>query len=133
MNESPSRAKPFEFQIAGHGALLKLPDNKVAKPLIDRELWFYKTLETNPCLLPFTPPFHGTLELEFSKDKVNEWIKKVEEAQARSGGENTECEFEGESVSINPWSLKVTNANLGSMLKKEVLVKSIQWSFFGRL
>jgi len=116
-------AVPFEYQIAGHGALLKLPGNKVAKPLIDREYWFYKTLEQNPCLRPFTASFFGTVEVEFTKDKVVEWIKEVQEAQARGNGENTKCEFDGKNVTVNPWSLKVTNANLGSMLKKDVLTK----------
>jgi len=116
-------AVPFEYQIAGHGALLKLPDNKVAKPLIERELWFYNTLEKNPCLLPFTVPHFGVLEVEFTREKVEEWIKEVQDAQSRGHGENTKCEFDGKEVTVNPWSLKVTNCNLGSMLKKEILIK----------
>jgi len=114
---------PFEHQIAGHGALLKLENNRVAKPLIDRELWFYRTLENNICLLPFTAPFHGTIDVKFTKDKVQQWIKEVQDAEVRGKGQNTMIEFEGNQVSINPWSLKVTNDNLGSMLKKGVLVK----------
>jgi len=118
-------AVPFERQIAGHGALLKLPENRVAKPLIERELWFYNTLKENSHLLPFTIPCHGTMEVEFTKEKITEWMGQVQEAQTRVNGnkENTKVEFDGKEVSINPWSLKVTNSNLGALLKKNMLVK----------
>jgi len=94
----------------------------VAKPSIDRELWFYSTLEKNPCLLPFTVPFFDTMDVQFSKETVTEWMKEVQEAESRNDN-NTSCEFDGKEVVVNPWSLKVTSKNLGKMLKKDILVK----------
>ncbi len=118
----------FNFQVAGHGALLKLPEGKISKPLIEIELAFYQIVQNHPTLLPFTAPFYGTLELTFTKEKLNEWYRSVEEQEQFSTSSSSdiksrEAESEaeenkkmGREVVINPWSLKVSKDSLSNML-----------------
>ncbi|PRP79783.1 mitochondrial nucleoid factor 1 [Planoprotostelium fungivorum] len=98
------------FQVSGHGALLKLPEDKVCKPLIERELAFYESLDSQNQLVPFVSTFHGTLELELPKDKVQRWIDEIQEAE-------TSGEDEQHQNSPNPWALKISRKTFTSLLK----------------
>jgi len=101
------------FQVSGHGALLKLPEEKVCKPLIERELAFYEALDSvNSALAPFVSTFYGTLDLEIPKDKVQRWIDEIQEAEA-SGSDSTSHNQD----SPNPWALKISKKTFASLLK----------------
>lgn len=102
---------PFPYQVAGHGALLKLPEGKICKPLIERELSFYESLKKSPSTLkPFTATYHGTIELSITKDTLNQWNAKVEEAEKDENGKGS---FEDEH--LLPWSAHVTKLSLSKL------------------
>lgn len=99
---------PFQHQISGHGALVKLPGGKIGKPLIEREEWFYSTLDKHSPLVPFTAKYHGVTDLEFSEETLEEWKRQITAAKESS---------DAGKASINPWSIKVTSASLDKMLQ----------------
>lgn len=53
----------FWQQIAGHKVVLKARGGKICKPLITRELWFYKSLDEHPSYRPFTARWYGCVDL----------------------------------------------------------------------
>jgi len=97
------------FQVSGHGALLKLPEDKVCKPLIERELEFYEKLDASNQLAPFVSTFHGTLDLEIPKDKVQSWIDEIQQAETSSEDQHQD--------SPNPWALRISRKTFTSLLK----------------
>lgn len=99
------------FQVSGHGALLKLPDGKVCKPLIERELSFYEDLHNNQSLVPFVSPFYGTLELQIPKEKVQSWIDEIQNAEETV--EDLDTISEG---GANPWSLRISKKTLLNLM-----------------
>jgi hypothetical protein len=127
--------KQFDFQVAGHGALLKLPDGRICKPLIPQELWFYQSLENRQSLRKFTAPFHGTIIITFNKEYLNTSINNLEKQQQEakkheiSEQDSVACDskkyfYQKQQPVINPWSLKVTKSNFGNLLQRESFVTS---------
>eukprot|EP01119_Soliformovum_irregulare_P002848 TRINITY_DN13101_c0_g1_i1.p1 TRINITY_DN13101_c0_g1~~TRINITY_DN13101_c0_g1_i1.p1 ORF type:complete len:324 (-),score=47.54 TRINITY_DN13101_c0_g1_i1:287-1258(-) len=106
--EGIASAMPLEHQVAGHVALLKLPETRVGKPLIPQELWFYERLNSSPIyqpLLSFIPAFFGTMQVRFREESLNQWIK-MENAQSKS------------SKSSESWSEQMTTRAFSQMLAK---------------
>eukprot|EP01102_Stenamoeba_stenopodia_P010161 TRINITY_DN3029_c0_g1_i1.p1 TRINITY_DN3029_c0_g1~~TRINITY_DN3029_c0_g1_i1.p1 ORF type:complete len:374 (+),score=71.36 TRINITY_DN3029_c0_g1_i1:505-1626(+) len=63
-HESALDFKPYEFQVAGHAALLKANSGKLFKPLKKQEFGFYSSVpQTFPSLLPFIPGFLGRADI----------------------------------------------------------------------
>jgi len=113
----------FSYQVAGHGALLKLGDGKICKPVIPIELNFYQSVHNYPTLLPYTATFHGTVDIKMSKDEVNEFMDQLDVLSAKTP---KPCKDNPEVM--NPWSAKVCKAqfneftsNQNSILKYLVL------------
>jgi len=74
----------YPYQVSGHGALLRLPNGKVCKPLIERELAFYEEIQTNirfSPLLPFIPRYFGQIEINFSRDQLQVWVDSIQRAE----------------------------------------------------
>jgi hypothetical protein len=119
----------FPFQVAGHGALLKVPGGKICKPLIPRELWFYHSLDKNPELRPFVALFHGTLDLEISKEQISGFLEELEKQEQKHSElekpSQTSCIISDRAVEVqNPWGVKVTKENFQKMLVKGVNIFS---------
>jgi len=110
-NIVPQSETPFPYQVAGHGALLKISGGKICKPLIEREYQFYKSLQkTESSLAPFVAKFFGTTTFTFTDEQLDEWISKAHEAELKK-----DSKFEADDDHINPWSAKVTKQTLSKL------------------
>jgi hypothetical protein len=143
---------PYPFQVAGHGALLRLPGGKICKPFIEIEYNFYEGLpSTAPTLVPFTPNYYGIIDMQFSKQKIDEWVDFMETEQIKHQAAKSETgtpssptkttttspsEYSAKYSGIdqrhadkeeyrNPWSLKIGKDNLNSLLEKGQFTRSI--------
>jgi hypothetical protein len=62
----------FSHQVAGHGAIIKAKGGRICKPLVKRELWFYRNLVRSgsrpSLLLPFVPQWFGCFHI--TKDEL---------------------------------------------------------------
>ena len=75
-NFQKKKSALFTNQVAGHHPLLRF-NGKVLKPLLARELSFYKWVG-GKSLHKFTAGFHGVSRLKLGKEKVTEMINYVE-------------------------------------------------------
>jgi len=109
---------PYAFQVAGHGALLKLPGNKICKPFIPIEFDFYDSLrKCTSGLLPFTARYFGTIDLEFTDEQIKGWEQQVSMIENEQLGEDKKRNFEVSNDHLNPWSAKVTKIVIEKMQK----------------
>lgn len=131
----------YPYQVAGHGALFKLSGGKICKPLIEIECKFYQSIMNYPELIPFIPKYYGICKINFTKKKIKEWVEEIDGIEKR----NKKIEINQEKInkdnenvlllnnlssSINPWSLKVGKENLNELLKQNIIILSILYSFF---
>lgn len=59
--------EPFIHQVGGHSSILSLDDSTVCKPLVRREVEFYKTLPSS--MKEFTAEFKGIVEVSSIEDE----------------------------------------------------------------
>ncbi len=94
----------FSHQVAGHGAIIKAKGDKICKPLVRRELWFYRYLaQTRRTLLPaFVPRWFGCFHI--SKDALLD-VVRMTSAQREEEGEPLHNQQQQHEVVT--WSEKV--------------------------
>jgi hypothetical protein len=72
-------------QVAGHSALLRARGGKVCKPMDERELWFYQSLEERGSFLKkFTPAWHGCCALNL--EQLGFLLSNQKQPQSEAGG-----------------------------------------------
>jgi hypothetical protein len=96
--------KPYEFQVAGHVAMLRTKSGRLFKPLKQQELWFYSIVGNSfPSLIPFMPEFLGCVDINISQ------LRRLE---------GTLCNYHTpveDSLPIkdwHPWSVQMHRARL---------------------
>jgi len=109
-HETPLDFKPYEFQVAGHAALLKANSGKLFKPLKKQEFGFYSTVpQTFPSLLPFIPGFLGRADITQTQ------LRLLEEG-ALNNSPPTRMMMNHDSAlpleDWNPWSIQMHKARL---------------------
>lgn len=142
----------FSYQVAGHGALMRVGEGKICKPLIPIELNFYKSIDKHQDLLPYTAGFFGTIQLTFTKDDISAFFNQLTEQEQitfnkiRESNKETDTNpnssegaehispiasatqvaandsFKEESL-MNPWSAKVGKAQFTKLLETGILTK----------
>jgi len=133
------KLEPFIHQVGGHSPLFCLDSVTLCKPLEQREYNFYSSLPNT--LIPFTPHFKGTMNVEVTEDsdgyitlkglppesyrklyrKISgetkprmrlKRCKSIEIENGKPAGQYFEDELvEGEKT-YNPWALKCHRENL---------------------
>eukprot|EP01112_Ceratiomyxa_fruticulosa_P007425 TRINITY_DN1925_c0_g1_i1.p2 TRINITY_DN1925_c0_g1~~TRINITY_DN1925_c0_g1_i1.p2 ORF type:complete len:366 (+),score=75.21 TRINITY_DN1925_c0_g1_i1:150-1247(+) len=123
---------PFRHQVAGSGALIKVDKGKVYKPLINRELEIYESLQAHPTLLPFVPTFHGTVDLDSEYLSSLQWRNKnlKSEKEDKEKSSIVDTTDKDKNTDIHPWS-KLMHSKQKDFLKNEIhssssLIKSKQ-------
>lgn len=110
-HETPLDFKPYEFQVAGHAALLKANSGKLFKPLKKQEFGFYSTVpQTFPSLLPFIPGFLGRADITQTQ------LRLLEEG-ALNNSPPTRMVMNHHDSTLpledwNPWSIQMHKARL---------------------
>eukprot|EP00088_Acartia_fossae_P055532 TRINITY_DN6443_c0_g2_i2.p1 TRINITY_DN6443_c0_g2~~TRINITY_DN6443_c0_g2_i2.p1 ORF type:complete len:449 (+),score=91.23 TRINITY_DN6443_c0_g2_i2:94-1440(+) len=139
MSGEQLKLEPFIHQVGGHSPLFCLDSLTVCKPLEQREFNFYSSLPNT--LIPFTPHFKGTMNVEVTEDQDGyitlkglppesyrklyrkhsadtkprmrlKRCKSIEIENGKPSGQYFEDELvEGEKT-YNPWALKCHRENL---------------------
>lgn len=92
--------RPYEFQVAGHVALLRTKSGRLFKPLKRQELWFYTIVgQAFPLLVPFMPEFMGCVEITVSQ------LRNLEGVLMESDDSTSLKDW-------NPWSVQMHRARL---------------------
>lgn len=130
--------QPYIHQVGGHSSMLCLDENRVCKPVIERELLFYKSIPDE--LKPYAPNFLGIVEVNVLFDgeymylvalNGEESVKKNSQIGRlrlrRSGSVEvlpTKCQFEDDisngkngTTDMNPWVLKCHRDHLVTLVK----------------
>lgn len=99
----------FSHQVAGHGAILRAAEGRICKPLMARELWFYRTLfdtsssgRTYPHLVSFVPHWFGCFHI--SKDQL---LALVHHSQPTEEEEEEGSVTHKEPLHVETWSERV--------------------------
>lgn len=108
---------PYAYQVAGHGALLKLPDNRICKPFIEIEHSFYESMQRECKLSSFIASYYGTIDFNFSQKQLEEWNHMVNKTETEQKSEDKKQSFGISDNHLNPWSAKVTKLILSKIQK----------------